>query len=121
MPLLAYEMAYQLFLWLKSNPDKIHLINTFEHYEIFSEITKDVCYPYWDFSRFQAVKPSGFRKDKDFWFYDHTEFTPLIDRWQHYYQSQFDNIDKKFLFLDPNGNPNAYKWCVSPPYHIGDL
>ena len=121
MPLLAYEMAYQLFLWLKSNPDKIHLINTVEHYEIFSEIIKDVCYPYWDFSRFQAVKPSGFRKDKDFWFYDHTEFTPLIDRWQHYYQSQFDNIDKKFLFLDPNGNPNAYKWCVSPPYHIGDL
>jgi hypothetical protein len=121
MPLLAYEMAYQLFLWFKSKPDKIQFINTSQHYGICSEIIKDVCYPYWNFNRFQAAKPGGFRKDKDFWFYDHNEFSSLVDRWQYYYQSQLDNVDKDFLFLDPNGNPNAYKWIMSPPYYLGDI
>jgi hypothetical protein len=121
MPLLAYEMAHQLFLWFKAHPDKIEFIDASKHYEVCSEIIKDVCYPYWDFNRFQTGKPKYFRKDKDFWFYDHTEFSPLIDRWQHYYRNQFDNIDKKFLYLDPGGEPNAYRYIISPPYYLGNL
>jgi hypothetical protein len=121
MPILSYEMAYQLFLWFKARPDKIQFINTKNHYSICSEIVKDVCYPYWDFKRFQAGKPLGFRKDKDFWFYDHSEFSPLVDRWQYYYQSQLDNINKDYLTLDNDSNPISYKWFASPGYYIGNL
>jgi hypothetical protein len=121
MPILAYEMAYQLFLWFKANPDKQEFLNINDDYFICSEITKQVCYPYWDFKRFQAAKPLGFRKDKDFWFYDHSEFSPLVDRWQYYYQSQLDNINKKYLKLDDQGNPVSYKWFASPPYYLGNL
>jgi hypothetical protein len=121
MPILAYEMAYQLFLWFKANPDKQDFLNINDDYFICSEITKQVCYPYWDFKRFQAAKPLGFRKDKDFWFYDHAEFSPLVDRWQYYYQSQLDNISKDYLKLDNQGNPVSYKWFASPPYYLGNL
>jgi hypothetical protein len=121
MPILAYEMAYQLFLWFKANSDKQKFLDMHDDYFICSEITKQVCYPYWNFSRFQAAKPSGFRKDKDFWFYDHAEFGPLVDRWQYYYQSQLDNIDKKYLKLNNQGKPVSYKWFASPPYHLGNL
>ena len=121
MPLLAYEMAYQTFLWFKSHPDKVQFINTSQHYFICGEIIKEVCYPYWDFDRFQADKPDATKKNKDFWFYDHPEFDSIVDRWQHHHRSQLDNIHKDYLHLDPNGNPNSYKWVVSPPYYIGNL
>jgi hypothetical protein len=121
MPLLAYEMAYQLFLWFKANPSKQDFLDIREDYFITSEITKSVCYPYWDFSRFQAAKPLGFRKDKDFWFYEHQEFSSLVDRWQYYYNSQLDNINKDYLKLDNSGKPISYKWFWSPPYHLGNL
>jgi hypothetical protein len=121
MPLLAYEMAYQTFLWFKANPDKQQFINTSQHYDIASEIIKDVCYPYWNFDRFQAGKPRGFRKDKDFWFYSHSEFSPIVERWQYYYRSQLENINKDYLFLDPDGTPSSYRWVISPPYILDTL
>jgi hypothetical protein len=121
MPALAYEMAYQTFLWFKSRPDKVQFINTSQHYSICSEIIKEVCYPHWNFNRFQADKPDVSKKNKDFWFYDHPEFNSIVDRWQHYHRNQLDNIHKDYLNLDPNGNPNSYKWVVSPSYHLGTL
>jgi hypothetical protein len=121
MPILAYEMAYQTFLWFKARPDKIQFIDTSQHYPICSEIIKEVCYPYWNFNRFQASKPDVTKKNKDFWFYDHSEFQPIVDRWQHYHRSQLDNIDKEYLNLDPNGNPTSYKWIKSPPYFLGNI
>ena len=121
MPILAYEMAYQLFLWFKARPDKSQFINTHEHWEVCNPIIKEVCYPYWNFNRFQAEKPGVLRKDKDFWFYDHAEFSSLVDQWQHYYTSQLDNIDHDLLVLDPAGAPTAYKWTRSPLYYLGDI
>jgi hypothetical protein len=121
MPALAYEMAYQTFLWFKSRPDKVQFINTSQHYSICGEIIKEVCYPHWNFNRFQADKPDVSKKNKDFWFYDHPEFNSIVDRWQHYHRNQLDDIHKDYLNLDPNGNPNSYKWVVSPSYHLGTL
>jgi hypothetical protein len=122
MPLLAYEMAYQTFLWFKARPNMIQFINiNDDHYAICSEIIKEVCYPYWDFNRFQAGKPRGFRKDKDFWFYDHPEFSTLVERWRYYYNSQLNDINIDYLHLGPDDKPVSYRYINSPPYYIGDL
>jgi len=89
---------------------------------IQTHIVKQVCYPDWDFARFQAEKPrSGARLDKDFWFYESGEFDPLVERWKHYFQNQFDNIDREFLSVDPEGKPEGYRIVDSPPYYLGVL
>lgn len=133
-PLLAYEMAYQVFLHYKANPQLASILDTNtmqvvpNHYIkshqtlIQTHIVKQVCYPDWDFARFQAEKPrSGARLDKDFWFYESGEFDPLVERWKHYFQNQFDSIDKEFLTVDPEGKPEGYRIVDSPPYYLGLL
>jgi hypothetical protein len=121
MPILAYEMAYQLLLWFRARPEKVEFIDTSRNYAICSEIIKEVCYPYWDCNRFQAAKPDWSKKNKDFWFYEHPEFSSIVDRWQHYHRSQLDSINEDYLNVDPNGVPSSYKFIKSPPYYIGNL
>jgi hypothetical protein len=134
MPLLAYEMAYQMYLYFKANPQLIPLLpyvrgrvmgnetNSHNGSSVRYHIAKQVCFPDWDFSRFQAEKPKmGPRKDKDFWFYSHNEFKPMVDRWEYYYRSQLDNINHDFLVLDDIGKPQAYKPISSPTYYLGSL
>lgn len=72
LPRLTVEQSYRLVKWFSSNPDYRYLIKAksqrtdirhwtvekvYEEYELYSEIVKSVCYPYWDSSRFQAGKP----------------------------------------------------------------
>jgi hypothetical protein len=134
MPLLAYEMAYQMYLYFKVNPQTAPVLpyvrrrmiggesNAYNGSAVRYHIAKSVCFPEWDFSRFQAEKPKmGPRKDKDFWFYNHQEFRPMVERWEYYYKSQLDNIDKKFLVLNELGEPQAYKPVSSPIYYLGNL
>jgi len=134
MPFLAYEMAYQMFMYFKTSPQLVPLLpyawrrvmgkegNSFNGSSVRYHIAKLVCFPHWDFSRFQAEKPkTGPRKDKDFWFYSHNEFRPMVERWEYYYKSQLENIDKNLLVLDDIGEPQAYKPISSPIYYLGNL
>ncbi len=121
MPELAYEMAYQVFLYFKARPELRPMLNDKSQYDAVNDIIKTICYSYWDNNKFQANKPKGFRKDKDFWFYDNKEFAPIIDRWQHYYKSQLDDIDKSFLSFNKEGVADTYNVIYSPQYYIGDM
>jgi hypothetical protein len=135
-PLLAMEQAYQCFLFYKANPPFRSMIsqsnwkkmysNTlfYEQKAFFGEyvnhFTKQVVYPDWDFSKFQAGKPTSVtRQDKDFWLYTSPELKPLVDRWRHYHTSQLSNIDSGLLSVAPQGGKLATRICSSPIYHIG--
>jgi hypothetical protein len=127
-------MAYQVFLHYKTNPQLASILDTNtmqvvpnhfikSHQTLMHQhIVKQVCYPDWDFAKFQAEKPtSTIKLDKDFWFYESGEFDSLIDRWRYYYSSQFDAIDHEFLAIGPNGKPEGYRVFDSPPYYLGML
>lgn len=76
MPDVAIHQAYKLIQWYNRNPNSEHLAlslptltkqdpsvsnwtddDYYKRYHNTSEIVKLVCYPHWDFNRFQAAKP----------------------------------------------------------------
>jgi hypothetical protein len=76
MPDVAIHQAYKLIQWYNKNPKDQHIVTSmnelvktdpsirkwtsddhYKRYHIASEIVKLVCYPHWDFNRFQADKP----------------------------------------------------------------
>lgn len=76
MPDIAIHQAYKLIQWYNRNPKEQQLVTSvfdlektdpsvkkwtndehYRRYHMASEIVKLVCYPYWDFNRFQAEKP----------------------------------------------------------------
>ena len=133
MPLLAYEMAYQVYLYFKFNelaraamPKsyflKLDELIRHEVMEVYYRLIKTIIYPTWDNRKFQADKPlPGFRADKDFWFYESTEFKSAVDQWQHYYDSQLSAVSNEFCSLSKTGTKTAYKPILSPLYYIGNL
>lgn len=72
MPELTTTQAYQVAMWFSNQKKRTHLIKAqsqrpevlnfklkdfFNEYEEYCEIVKEICYPNWDFNRFQAGKP----------------------------------------------------------------
>lgn len=72
MPILTVEQSYRIAKYFKSlkekqfliqakskrpNLNKLSLKDFFNEYHAYCEIAKSICYPYWDFNRFQAGKP----------------------------------------------------------------
>jgi hypothetical protein len=76
MPDVAIHQAYKLAMWYNSNPKEQGVVTSlqdlaktdtrvrtwtnedhYKRYHVASEIVKLVCYPHWDFARFQADKP----------------------------------------------------------------
>jgi hypothetical protein len=73
-------------------------------YSQLAEIAKLVCYPYWDFNRFQADKPfavlDGFKMGMRAW--DNIlSKVPGFDRvqqaWEYHWKSYLDQIDMRFM------------------------
>ena len=109
-PELAYEMAYQVYLYFKAN---IHLQKFIWHegmatdfdstLSINNAIAKTVCYAKtWDFKKFQAEKPMqlGIGKDRDWYVYELPEFQRKQQAWNYHYADFFHGIDKKYLGVD---------------------
>lgn len=123
-PDIAVAQAYKMKGWFEQRTDKDYLVKLYDEkvknisgyanksykevldeYKEYCEIFKFICYPYWDFTRFQADKP----------FYDlHTElplgvrpwdnilaaalpnFARTQQVWTHYWKSYLSKIDYRF-------------------------
>jgi hypothetical protein len=135
-PLLAMEQAYQCFLFYKANPPLRSIIASSNwkklisdrqfheyraHYTDYSTyFIKKAIYPDWDFTKFQAAKPTSVTKeDKDFWLYTSPELKPIVDRWRHYFSNQLDSIANVLTIKMVNGRNLGLRSCVTPVYHIG--
>lgn len=78
-----------------------------QHYLEYSqvaEIAKLVCYPYWNFDRFQADKPfsvlSGFKMGTRAWdniLMKIPEFDRVQQAWEYHWKSYLNQIDIKFM------------------------
>lgn len=136
-PLLAFEGAYQLFLFYKANPplrgivsgknwanmynNKLFVEQRAMYADYTQHLTRKVVYPDWDFNKFQAEKPKTItREDKDFWLYNTDELKPIVDRWRYFYRSQLERLGDSFIWKLPDGRRIGVKTFNSPIYHIGN-
>jgi hypothetical protein len=130
------EQAYQCFLFYKANPPLRSIIASSNWKKMFSDgklhqykayytdystyFIKKIVYPDWDFTKFQAAKPTSVTKeDKDFWLYTSPELKPIVDRWRYYFTSQLDSIDDAYLTKTSTGTKLGLRSCITPVYHIG--
>jgi hypothetical protein len=108
LPDLAYEMAYQVFLYFDCNPllrkfiyprGKMTDIIRETSIKINNDICRNICYPKtWNPTTFQSGKPSdGIRTDRDFWIYKFPDFSRLVESWRYHYDGFLKNIDSRFF------------------------
>lgn len=121
LPELVLEQAYAVYNnYFKINKDKKYLVLAksqrtepgFKNWpwskhkaelDIYYNIVKKICYPYWDFNRFQSSKPTsndlypiGFRP-WDKLLLGLPEFQGMSQVWDYYWSSYYNQIDKKYL------------------------
>lgn len=122
-PEIAIAQASKLKRWYEQHPDKQILIRaksersaddtTYRHWPHekhyaewaqVAEIFKLVCYPYWDFNRFQADKPfavlDGFKMGTRAWDNILTaipDFDRIQEKWAYNWKSYLDLINPSFM------------------------
>jgi len=133
---IAIAQAYAMKRYFENNPNKIYLIqalserakidptfNTRKYYDYYTEyaqvaeIAKLVCYPYWDFNRFQADKPfavlDGFKMGTRAWDNILTkipDFNRVQQAWEYHWKSYLNQIDMKFMRNQDTVNVCKTKW-----------
>ena len=126
-PLLPFEMAYQLTLYFKTNPDKINFTwninsgnptNNSVVGQFLTDLSRNLLYTNWD-HRFQADKPNETRTDKFFWFYEHSELKNLREKYSYDLQSRISTLGDPYL-TSPN-KLRFYEICHSKFFYITDL
>lgn len=135
-PEIAVAQARLLISWYKLHPDKQYLIKprsereledpTYRswpwsrHYSEFSEIAeifKMICYPYWDFNRFQADKPfavlDGFKMGARAWDNILTalpNFERVQQKWEYNWRSYLKLIDPSYMRNQDTVSVITSKW-----------
>lgn len=137
MPELVYEMAYRLSRYYDITQEKrywltSHIRNTplKEFHDIVTkrnDVCKMVCYPYWDFKRFQVDKsPQTVRykniftsgKASDWVLYAVEDFDRPVQATRYLLKSYYELIDKRYLRTDPKGNPIGLYPTGGPDYYL---
>ncbi len=133
MPELAFNMAYTVFLYFKHNHmarpllpkaywTELEEVIKYDSMQYYYKLIKPIIYETWDLRKFQADKPfQGFKADKDFWFYESTDFEKSVEQWKYYYGSQLSAVDAKFCLVDKEGNKTGYKPIISNLYFVGSF
>jgi len=122
-PDIAVAQAHMMKCYFEINSTKAYLVQapserikvdpafvnmSYEHhyleYAQVAEIAKLVCYPYWDFNRFQADKPfavlDGFKLGTRAWDNILTkvpDFERVQQAWQYHWKSYLNQIDMRFM------------------------
>jgi len=127
-PALPFEMAYQLALYFKMNPDKqnfvwnVELLTLKRNNDItqfLTNLSRDLLYDNWD-NRFQADKPNEARTDKFFWFYEHPELNTIKEKYIYNVNSRVNMIGDDLLTSSKN-ILRFYKVCISKYFYVTDL
>lgn len=121
MPEIPILQAYKMLQYYKLYPAAFYMTVSLEHRKIhypetlnigwykefhdYAELFKLVCYPYWNFNRFQASKPfsvttglpAGVRAWDNILIEAVPNFKRTQQRWEHLWKSYNLLIDSKFL------------------------
>jgi hypothetical protein len=139
MPEIPVLQAYKLYQYYKINQKNYHLVADYEYrkkyfsetlvnfgthetwykeFALYNEIFKLVCYPYWDFNRFQADKPiaiiqglpMGVRPHDNILSQNIPEFNRIQQKWEHLWKSYKQEIDETFLINQDTIRALFSKW-----------
>jgi hypothetical protein len=121
MPEIPVLQAYKLKQYFEKRPDLFYMCVPVEHrknfypntlsnywytdFHNYAEVFKTVCYPYWDFKRFQADKPFsvtqglpvGVRAWDNILTNTLPDFNRTQQKWEYLWNSYQSAIDTKFL------------------------
>lgn len=126
LPLLAYEQAYQMFLYYKENVEQRKFLFSPETNKDSSlicnqmqqQIAKTIIYDTWD-NRFQADKPtSDARLDKFFWLFESSELTRIKDQYVDNVIQRNKVISDRFL-SSPEDNIQSTKTLITDYFYVG--
>lgn len=120
MPELVFEQAYQIYLYFKTNPTQLKLIDynnidlhNSDRLEALRKLKIDLIYTNWDHNKFQVGKSNTFStqgRERDKYYTNHVEFKSFLD----VYESTKNNWLK--TIKDTNT-----KIFFSPWYRIGHI
>ena len=121
MPVLAFEMAYQVGEYFNINKDKRKFLsfdNQFLMIQFQNNVCKSICYDTWNHTKFQADKPvSATRQDKWFWFFECEEFKLLRDAFISNTINLTSKIDRNHL-NNFNSSAPGFKTLISDLYFV---
>lgn len=100
----AFYMSIPLNQRKLNYPDKVG-VDWYKEFHDYAELFKLVCYPYWDFNRFQAAKPfsvntglpAGVRAWDNILVKALPGFERTQQRWEHIWKSYNSLIDSQYL------------------------
>lgn len=100
----AFYMAIPMDQRKLNYPDKLN-VHWYKEFHDYAELFKLVCYPYWDFNRFQAAKPfsvntglpAGVRAWDNILVKSLPDFERTQQRWEHLWKSYNSLIDSQFI------------------------
>jgi len=145
MPVLLIEMAHKVFEWFQEHKDKQYLIpdidkiyNQFHNQSHYDEYTRMInfitymknvdeyygivnliCYPNYDYTRFQVTKPTSVLfNEKDNWCKKILEYQPAFEKWNNILQNLFLKIEGKYLHIK-NGTIHGLKPNYTKEHFIG--
>lgn len=128
LPDLPYEMAYQVYLYYKANPDKQHFILSKERLKssdrrmlmhVNGAISTQVCYTTWNNKKFQAEKNGPETMAHDV-IHSIPEFKDEVEQWDYLYKGFLDDVDPKYRNIR-NGIPGGLRYIRSKGFYLGDL
>lgn len=140
MPSLLYEMAFRLSRYYEITPENRHWLTAHvrntpmnKFHEIVTkrnDICKMICYPYWDFGRFQVDKSPNTVKYKnivmsgkacDWVLYAFDDFDKSVQATRYLLKSYYDLIDARWVRFDPKGNPMGLYPTAGPDYFLTEF
>jgi hypothetical protein len=141
-----YYNPTELFYWTPDMPDVVkvqahHIMNcvkkdiklldillpgvtnTYMLRNVYENAVRNIIYPYWDQTRFQAYKPSSlYRCEIDDWMYSSDNHDQhVMDTWQYSLDYLEKNIDPKYFIKTAGGNVDGLISINSPYFKIGEL
>ena len=131
IPVIQCQKMYETYLkrpemfYMRIDPEKRKEIyphtlyqSNYQDMHSYWEVFKFVCYPYWDFSRFQAEKPfsilhglpAGVRAWDNILISSIPNFKTIQEKWEHIWKSYHKEIDQEFLLNQDTVRIIYSKW-----------
>ena len=134
MPEIPILQAYKMLQNFKANPKAFYMVipieerkmrypetlslGWYKEFHDYAELFKSVCYPYWNFNRFQADKPfsvttglpAGVRAWDNILAKALPDFNKTQEKWEYLWKSYNSLIDSQFLRGQDTANAVWTKW-----------
>lgn len=100
-----------------------HAAKSYTLRNAYETIVRSIIYPYWEFTRFQAAKPSSlYYCELDSWMYNKANRDDkVLAAWRYSIDYVKQNVDEKYIMCDQYGKEDGLVGMITPYFKIGEL